>query len=56
MVREWFEGFEELQALSNSFAVMFKDNQGSMSFIASSAREKVPCHMALIRLMTLTDI
>jgi hypothetical protein len=54
-IREWFEGFEELQALPDSFAVMFKDGKRSISFTANSVRDKV-VYFTVMRLLTLADI
>lgn len=39
-LREWNEGYEELEAISNSFAVEFK-NDVSYLFFADSAEDKV---------------
>ena len=40
-VREWHEGFEELEAIPHSFAILLSNGQGSMSMFANTDDEKV---------------
>jgi hypothetical protein len=40
-MKEWNEGFEELQAIQYSFAIQFKDGQGAWSLFSDSEEEKV---------------
>jgi hypothetical protein len=40
-LKEWNEGFEELEAISHSFAIQFNDGQGTWSAFSDSAEEKV---------------
>jgi hypothetical protein len=40
-LKEWHEGYEELEAIPNSFAIEFKDGQGSWSMFSDSEEEKV---------------
>jgi MAP7 domain-containing protein 1 len=39
-LREWFEGYEELKAIPHSFAIQFRDGQGSWSVFSDSEEEK----------------
>jgi hypothetical protein len=40
-LKEWNQGYEELESIPYSFAVEFKDGQGSWSMFADSEEEKV---------------
>jgi len=40
-LREWHEGYEELEALDYSFALEFKDGQGPWSMFCDSEEDKV---------------
>jgi hypothetical protein len=40
-MKEWNQGYEELEAIPHSFAIEFKDGQGSWSMFADSEDEKV---------------
>ena len=40
-LKEWYEGFEELEAIAHSFAIQFKDGQGTWSVFSDSEEEKV---------------
>lgn len=44
-LREWHEGYEELQAIPHAFALEFTDGQGPWSFFCDSEEDKVqPLH------------
>lgn len=40
-LREWNEGYEDLEAIPHSFALEFKDGRQSWSMYADSEEEKV---------------
>src|SRR6266436_5899366 len=40
-LREWHEGYEELEAIDYSFALEFKDGQGPWSMFCDSEEDKV---------------
>ena len=40
-LREWYEGYEELKAIPNSFAIQFRDGQGPWSVFSDTEEEKV---------------
>jgi hypothetical protein len=40
-LREWHEGYEELEALEHSFALEFNDGQGPWSLFCDSEEDKV---------------
>lgn len=42
-LREWNEGYEDLEAIPHSFAIEFKDGRGPWSMYADSEEEKVRC-------------
>jgi hypothetical protein len=40
-LKEWYEGFEELEAIPHSFVILFHDGQGAWSMFTDSEEEKV---------------
>ena len=44
-LREWYEGYEELKAIPNSFAIQFRDGQGSWSVFSDTEEEKVSARL-----------
>ena len=40
-LREWNEGYEDLEAIPHSFAIEFKDGRGHWSMFSDSEEEKV---------------
>ena len=40
-VKEWYEGFEELRAISHSFALTLGDSESTMMFFSDTSDEKV---------------
>lgn len=40
-LREWYEGYDYLEAIAFSFVVEFNDDRGHWSFFADSEEEKV---------------
>ena len=42
-LKEWNEGYEELESIPYSFAIEFKDERGSWSAFADNEEEKVRC-------------
>jgi hypothetical protein len=47
-IREWDEGFEELQSIPHSFSFVFQDGGEPWSFYTDSEEEKVRQPLALI--------
>lgn len=46
-LKEWNEGYEDLEAIAFSFVVEFKDDNGCWSMYADSEEEKVRVFVAL---------
>lgn len=40
-LREWHEGYEELEAIDHAFALEFNDSQGPWSMFCDSEEDKV---------------
>jgi hypothetical protein len=40
-LKEWNEGYEDLEAIPHSFAIEFKDGQGAWGMYADTREEKV---------------
>jgi hypothetical protein len=49
-LREWHEGYEELEALEHSFALEFNDGQGPWSLFCDSEEDKVRVSLCQIDL------
>lgn len=45
-LREWHEGYEELEALPHSFALEFNDDQGPWSIFLDSEEDKVSVYLS----------
>jgi hypothetical protein len=52
-LREWHEGYEELEALPHSFAIEFNDDQGPWSIFLDSEEDKVSVTFFLINGLSL---
>jgi hypothetical protein len=55
-LKEWHEGYEELEAIEHSFVIQFKDGQGAWFVFADSEEEKVRsifCGVTILRLTTI---
>ena len=51
-MKEWYQGYEELEAIPHSFAIEFRDGQGSWAMFADSAEEKVSLTFHIIHTLT----
>jgi MAP7 domain-containing protein 1 len=40
-LKEWYEGYEELESIPNSFAIEFLDGQGSWSLFSDTEEDKI---------------
>ncbi len=40
-LKEWSDGYEELKAIPNSFAIEFKDDRGPCAMFCDTEEEKV---------------
>lgn len=47
-LREWNEGYEDLEAIPHSFVVEFKDGRGPWSMFSDSEDEKVGVTMMVV--------